>query len=277
MRKLLIWSAIHLSLGLVLASSMPHAAMAYSSQPGQCTVAGSMPVHGLAQAGNGGFVITPSSTTYNAGQPMTITLSHPTNEPFKGILLYAFDNAGGPDRLGSFTFTPDYAAVPLGCPGDPNGTLGQTSASLKSTPVDFTWTAPATGGSLTLAAIVLVSTSEYYVLDPVLVDPNTVGVPAPDRRPSVSISLLGNVPNPFGDGTHIRYSLGRPALTSVRIYDLMGRALRDLPILDQDEGEHARRWDGRDASGLALPSGVYFYRVEADGESAVGKLVIQRN
>ncbi len=277
MRTPILRPLLILALGLALIGSSPRLVMAYANSPGQCTATGSLPAHGPAMSGNGGFTITPSAATYDAGQPLTVTLGHPSNATFKGILLYAFDNAAGPDHVGSFAFPAGYAAVNLGCPGDPDGTLGQTTNSDKGTPVDFTWTAPASGGSLTFAAIVVVSFTEYYVLDPVVVDPNTIGVPSTGGSSPAAISLLANAPNPFRDATHIRYTLGRSATTSVRIYDLMGRALRDLPPLTQSAGEQVRRWDGRDADGSPLPSGVYFYRVEADGESAVGKVVIRRD
>lgn len=78
--------------------------------------------------------------------------------------------------------------------------------------------------------------------------------------------LLPNVPNPFNPATQLRFELDAPAPVTIRVYDTAGRQLR---VLGSGEtfaaGSHALRWDGRDAAGRALPSGVYLYRLEAGG------------
>jgi hypothetical protein len=269
--------AIFLALCTLTAGITPHTADAFSSTPGQCDVANFVAIHEAAQVGNGGFEITVSSTTYEPGQPLTITLSHPTGGTFRGLLLYGFDASAGPDRVGSFLFPAGYAAVSLGCPGDPNGTLGQTDNSVKATPVDFIWTPPSGAGSVTFVAMVVVDLNAYYVLDPIVLEPALTGLPDGDGNPTAGLSLQGASPNPFQGSTLIRYSLGNPAATTVRFFDVLGHVVGDLPMLSEGQGVQARRWDGRDGNGAALPSGVYFYRVEAGQSSAVGKVVIRRN
>ena len=49
------------------------------------------------------------------------------------------------------------------------------------------------------------------------------------------------------------------------------RTLADRPFA---HGRHTVPWDGKDASGQTVSSGVYFYRVEADGASLGGKMVL---
>lgn len=77
-------------------------------------------------------------------------------------------------------------------------------------------------------------------------------------------ALAANVPNPFNPATQVHYEVpaGGGDL-SLRIYDLRGRLVRTLADGPQAAGRHAVTWDGRDGAGRALPSGVYFCRLQA--------------
>ena len=91
-----------------------------------------------------------------------------------------------------------------------------------------------------------------------------------------SVPLLEtNYPNPFNPQTSIGYWLPEESLVSLDIYDLAGRFIRSIV---QDEvnrsGSHSVVWDGRDASGLPTPSGVYFYRLEAGDYSETRRMVL---
>jgi flagellar hook assembly protein FlgD len=62
-----------------------------------------------------------------------------------------------------------------------------------------------------------------------------------------------------------------------RIYNITGQMVREL--VDEQRraaGEHAVLWDGRDGSGRAAASGVYFVRVESGQYVKVGKLALVR-
>lgn len=66
-----------------------------------------------------------------------------------------------------------------------------------------------------------------------------------------------NYPNPFNPGTSIDYALEKSGFTSVKIYNLIGEAIRTLVAEDQPAGEHRIDWDGRDDSGRSVASGIY--------------------
>jgi hypothetical protein len=81
----------------------------------------------------------------------------------------------------------------------------------------------------------------------------------------VSYSLEQNYPNPFNSATMIRYTIGEDKGQSsiarnvrLTVYDVLGRAVAVLVNERRDAGVHQVRFD---ASGL--PSGVYFYRLQA--------------
>ncbi|MDE0468303.1 MAG: T9SS type A sorting domain-containing protein [Candidatus Poribacteria bacterium] len=94
-------------------------------------------------------------------------------------------------------------------------------------------------------------------------------------------SLLPNYPNPFNPETWIPYQLATPADVTLTIYDLQGRVVRDLDLGQQRAGMYHSRnraayWDGRNAQGESVASGVYFYTLTAGDFTATRKLLIRK-
>jgi hypothetical protein len=79
-----------------------------------------------------------------------------------------------------------------------------------------------------------------------------------------SYALLQNYPNPFNPATTIRYDLPFESIVKLEIFDLMGRKVVTLVDGKQAAGFRAIHWNGRNAFGAGLASGVYFYRLTAD-------------
>lgn len=84
-------------------------------------------------------------------------------------------------------------------------------------------------------------------------------------------ALSANYPNPFNPSTEIRYSLASAGAVSLRIYDLLGREVETLIEGMMQAGEHSAAWDARQ-----VPSGVYFYRLSADGFVETKKMLLLR-
>jgi len=97
-----------------------------------------------------------------------------------------------------------------------------------------------------------------------------------ERTAPPEVTLGQNVPNPFNPSTRIRYSLARPASVLLQIYDIEGALVRTLAEGIRAAGSHEVAWDGRNAAGDALSSGVYFCRLEVPGRSEVRKMVLLR-
>ena len=83
-------------------------------------------------------------------------------------------------------------------------------------------------------------------------------------------------PNPFTDGTEILFELPRETPGSLRIIDVAGRAVRTLASGPWAAGPHRVAWDGTDAGGTRVASGVYFYRLETQDGAAMRRLVLRR-
>ena len=86
-------------------------------------------------------------------------------------------------------------------------------------------------------------------------------------------ALGQNYPNPFNPTTTIRFELPEDTHTRIAIYDLRGREIVLLANKPFHAGYHHVVWQGRDTFGNAVPSGMYFYRMEANAFSRTRKMV----
>ncbi len=71
---------------------------------------------------------------------------------------------------------------------------------------------------------------------------------------------LGAHPNPFNPRTTLSFTLSEPGPVSLAVYDLTGARVALLADRVFPAGDHAVSWDGGDATGRPLPSGVYLAR-----------------
>ena len=94
-------------------------------------------------------------------------------------------------------------------------------------------------------------------------------------------ALLPNYPNPFNPETWIPYQLAAPADVRIAIYAANGMLVRTLDLGHQPVGfyesrSHAAYWDGRNALGEPVASGVYFYTLTAEDFTATRKMLIRK-
>src|SRR5262249_32312456 len=94
--------------------------------------------------------------------------------------------------------------------------------------------------------------------------------------PITALMGLQNHPNPFAARTDFEIVLPSKSDLSVEVFDVAGRRVRDEVLPAQKAGWEDVRFDGRNDAGQPLPSGVYFFRVTAAGETMTRKLVIAR-
>lgn len=96
-------------------------------------------------------------------------------------------------------------------------------------------------------------------------DPVTVAIDEEGNAPIVAegYALYQAYPNPFNPSTKIKYEVGRTGNAKMEIFNLKGQLVRTLVNEWHFNGEHEIVWNGRDNSGMRVPSGTYIYRLSS--------------
>jgi hypothetical protein len=105
--------------------------------------------------------------------------------------------------------------------------------------------------------------------DPTAVKQLGDGIPA-------SFSLEQNYPNPFNPSTTIRFAVMQRAFTDVSVYDILGKKVSTLASEELSPGYYDVKWNGTDAAGRSLASGMYFVRMSAAAENAAGFSAVRK-
>lgn len=171
---------------------------------------------------------------------------------------------------GRFCDSVDSVNIWLSFDGEPFNTyLG----GFENPVVPFSMTIPDIGRQLVPARLSVAATrighyteshiSNYFVID-CLMD-----VDAANRSMPAAIALHQNYPNPFNAETSISYDLPTSAFVKLTLYDLIGREVKTLAEGVQTAGHHVVHIDANH-----LPSGIYFYRLEAEHFSDMKKMIL---
>lgn len=94
--------------------------------------------------------------------------------------------------------------------------------------------------------------------------------------PPVAAALEQNYPNPFNPTTAIDFELPHAGFITLDIFDLQGAKIATLVAGNRSAGPNQAFWDGRNASGNHVSSGVYLYQLTFDGKSSTKKLTLVR-
>jgi hypothetical protein len=101
------------------------------------------------------------------------------------------------------------------------------------------------------------------------------GIPDADDIPA-AFALRESRPNPFSSSTVIGFDLPEETNARVTIYDTHGRIIIKLTNNKYEAGRYAVTWQGEDAAGNRVASGVYFVRMEAGKFQAMKKAMLLR-
>lgn len=91
------------------------------------------------------------------------------------------------------------------------------------------------------------------------------------------VGLGANYPNPFNPETSIPFtvpSYHAQATVSLTVYNLTGQTIRELVAMPLPAGRHSASWDGRDAAGRQVGSGVYIYRLQVGGQIRTRQMLL---
>ncbi len=140
--------------------------------------------------------------------------------------------------------------------------LGETSGRIRRANLDGTGIQPViTSG---------IGASYGITVDPV---PH-VGVPSGNAPLRLQFELMPGYPNPFNPLATIEYSMTEPGLVRLGVYDTEGRLLATLVNEVMPAGEHSTTWDGRNAEGRAVASGVYLISLNVGGRVKAHKITL---
>jgi len=102
-----------------------------------------------------------------------------------------------------------------------------------------------------------------------------VGVPEDAPVNVTRATLEQNYPNPFNPTTTIAFSVrSEGASIELGIYNVAGELVRTLSSGEVPGGQHTIAWNGRDDSDRQVSSGVYFVRLECDGQAETRKIAL---
>jgi hypothetical protein len=85
------------------------------------------------------------------------------------------------------------------------------------------------------------------------------------------IKLLGNYPNPFNPTTVISWRLAVSSQVNLSVYNLRGQKIKTLLSAFLLSGIHSVEWNAQNSA-----SGIYFYKLEAEGLSKTGKMILMK-
>ena len=143
---------------------------------------------------------------------------------------------------------------------------------------------PVTSGFVQVAPVVPGSSSNFFLL---LADSCALGAQIVDLDPVLSLAsdevsvpnaytLDQNYPNPFNPSTTIRFQLPEASNVRLSVHDLLGREVTTLVSQPMSAGAHEVSWNGRDAAGRLVATGVYLYRIEAGDFMQVKQMMLAK-
>ncbi len=100
-----------------------------------------------------------------------------------------------------------------------------------------------------------------------------VSVDDPTESPELELTV-GNYPNPFNPTTTISYSLPSNGMAEVSVFNTRGQRVKTLVNEKMEAGDHEVVWHGDDENGMAVSSGIYLYRVQANDRIVTGKMLM---
>ncbi|MCW5894387.1 MAG: T9SS type A sorting domain-containing protein [Bacteroidetes bacterium] len=98
---------------------------------------------------------------------------------------------------------------------------------------------------------------------------STTAIDLPETELPREVVLHHNYPNPFNPTTAIRFELPTSSFVSLKVFDVLGREVATLVSGRLEAGRHSSSWNAG-----AFSSGMYFYRIVADGYVATKRMLL---
>ncbi len=249
------------------------------------------------------FTVTPTTANIPGGDSAEVTLTYtPTGmDTLTGLILGFESNGGNRDIevgalgiqaiIASSWTSVDFGTVQVGgfqsrdlrVRNDGNGLLTISNVDLVVNIQNMTYNLESEEiepGDSTICYLTWIPTSVGILdgsitfesnggdLEVVLIgESQTLGVIEDELAMPTSFSLDQNYPNPFNASTMIPYAVPQTADISIAIYNIYGRTIQSIDLGETSPGWHQAYWNGSDARGIPVGTGIYFYRLLVDGRS----------
>jgi hypothetical protein len=94
-------------------------------------------------------------------------------------------------------------------------------------------------------------------------------IPVPEEY-----ALYQNFPNPFNPSTTFRFDIPEDSRVKLEIYNILGQKVFTLLNADMEAGYHKATWNGMDATGRKMASGIYIYKLKAGTFTKTRKMIL---
>jgi len=160
---------------------------------------------------------------------------------------------------------------------DGGATFPYTIATKEPNDSVYTWTVPFAPSDSCIVKIVAYDTSHNGGEDTSDAFFSMI-IPVDTKQlPEVALfGLLENHPNPFNPVTYVEFVLDERVRANVRVYDISGKVVTTLVNEILSAGRHRVLWSGQDEHGKPVASGIYICRLEAQGKTAIRKMILLR-
>jgi len=105
---------------------------------------------------------------------------------------------------------------------------------------------------------------------------SAVATSAPEEAPAALTVLHPNFPNPFNPKTTISFVMAESGSAKLGVFDVQGRLVRMLLDESLEAGPHAIDWDGTDAGGKRMSSGVYLAKLLTADQEHTRKMILMK-
>ena len=157
-----------------------------------------------------------------------------------------------------------------------NGIIDQGSANGTQMNYLYTDTEVATDATYYywLESVSLNGESEYY--GPLMVTVNAAGEEPVIPVIPVETKLFSAFPNPFNPSTNLRYSMKEAGDVRIEVYNVKGQILETFNNSHNQPGYYQISWDGRDANGSLVGTGLYFCRMTSGKYTSTKKMILAK-
>jgi hypothetical protein len=128
----------------------------------------------------------------------------------------------------------------------------------------------------TNAALKTAGTDGKAIGDPGWFTSGYTGVVKSSSQLPAAFSLSNAYPNPFNPTTNIQFNVAKSENVKLIVFNILGQKIATLVNGVMKAGSYTATWNGKDAFGNSVASGIYFYRLESQSFNSTKKMILMK-